>query len=110
MSIVAVSPTPSFDPVADQEAFRALLVAQRADCVRQRQVIAAEDLASPGDSVITGRAADLLRTIEEIDAALERIELGTYGSCVRCGTTIPGERLEFRPYAAACVPCARSDR
>jgi DnaK suppressor protein len=57
------------------------------------------------DPVAVSRAAGLLRTVEEIDAALERIAAGTYGVCVHCGVAIPAERLEFRPHAAACVTC-----
>lgn len=45
--------------------------------------------------------------IEEIDAALERIEEGTYGTCVRCGSTIAEERLEAMPYATKCIECKR---
>jgi DnaK suppressor protein len=37
---------------------------------------------------------------------LDRIEQGTYGSCVRCGTVIPEGRLEIMPEAAHCVTCA----
>ncbi|MFB9322005.1 TraR/DksA family transcriptional regulator [Cryptosporangium minutisporangium] len=110
MSAVAATASVSCGSEARGESFRALLVAQREDCVRQRQLTVAEDTASPGDPVVAGRAADLLRTIEEIDAALERIEAGTYGRCVRCGGSIPDERLEFRPHAAGCVACARSGR
>jgi DnaK suppressor protein len=43
--------------------------------------------------------------IEQIDAALERVEAGTYGICARCGNAIPAERLEARPYAIYCVSC-----
>jgi DnaK suppressor protein len=43
--------------------------------------------------------------IAQIDAALERVEAGTYGSCARCGNEIPAERLEARPYAIYCVTC-----
>jgi DnaK suppressor protein len=38
--------------------------------------------------------------------ALRRLEAGTYGVCVTCGKQIPVERLEVRPYADRCVPCA----
>jgi DnaK suppressor protein len=43
--------------------------------------------------------------IEEIDAALQRIDDGTYGQCVRCGKPIDEERLKAMPtarYDAAC--------
>lgn len=39
----------------------------------------------------------------EIDAAEQRLEDGTYGTCVECGITIPEERLEARPATARCV-------
>jgi DnaK suppressor protein len=38
-----------------------------------------------------------------IDAALKRIEDGTYGTCARCGKEIPEERLEARPWSALCI-------
>ena len=39
----------------------------------------------------------------EVEAALTRIEDGTYGTCVDCGQPIPDARLEVRPEAARCV-------
>ena len=39
----------------------------------------------------------------EIDAALARLDEGTYGLCVVCGRRIPEERLEARPTARTCV-------
>ncbi len=45
-------------------------------------------------------------TLEEIDAALERVELGTYGTCERCGRPIGEGRLEERPTARTCIDCA----
>ncbi len=45
------------------------------------------------------------RLLAEIDAALERIEAGTYGLCERCGNPIDRERLEALPYATKCIPC-----
>ena len=44
--------------------------------------------------------------LEQIQAALERIEDGSYGLCEECGTKIPKARLEAIPYAALCVRCA----
>lgn len=41
--------------------------------------------------------------IEEIEAALERIEDGTYGVCSVCGRPIGRERLEAVPYATLCI-------
>ena len=42
---------------------------------------------------------------EEVVAALARLDEGTYGRCVQCGTDLPEERLEARPEAARCVNC-----
>lgn len=41
----------------------------------------------------------------EVEAALARLDDGTYGRCVACGTTLPDERLDARPEAARCVTC-----
>ena len=91
-----------------RDRFRALLEAQRIECVHQREDALAECAQSVPDPVAQRRSADLLRTIVEIDAALTRIEAGTYGTCDRCGATSPAERLELRPFAATCVACQPS--
>jgi DnaK suppressor protein len=85
--------------------FRALLETQRAECVHQREDALAECAQSVPDPVAQRRSADLQVTISEIDAALARIDAGTYGSCVTCGAAIPEERLELRPFAGRCVAC-----
>jgi DnaK suppressor protein len=45
--------------------------------------------------------------LAEIDAALQRIEEGTYGICTNCGEQISEERLEALPWATLCIDCAR---
>ncbi len=50
-----------------------------------------------------------VRVLHEIDAALGRIDDGTYGTCTRCGTTISEERLEAMPYATLCIDCKRRE-
>jgi DnaK suppressor protein len=42
----------------------------------------------------------------QIEAAIERIDDGSYGECDTCGAKIPKSRLEAIPYAALCVRCA----
>ncbi|HZZ71453.1 MAG TPA: TraR/DksA C4-type zinc finger protein [Pirellulales bacterium] len=44
--------------------------------------------------------------LEQVVAALARVEAGTYGVCPICGGAIPTERLEAIPYATTCVECA----
>jgi DnaK suppressor protein len=86
--------------------FRTLLEGQRALCLRQRAEALAECATSVPDPVAQRRSADLQATLDEIEAALARIDAGTYGACVRCGADIPVERLQMRPFAGACVSCA----
>lgn len=45
--------------------------------------------------------------LAEIDAALNRIDEGTYGVCTNCGKQIPEERLEALPWATLCIDCQR---
>ncbi len=45
------------------------------------------------------------RQRSDVLAALNRIDLGTYGTCVDCGTMVPEGRLEAKPEAARCVAC-----
>jgi RNA polymerase-binding transcription factor len=42
-----------------------------------------------------------------IEAALQRIDDGTYGTCTNCGREIPPERLEASPWASLCIDCKR---
>ena len=46
--------------------------------------------------------------LREIYAAQARLAVGTYGGCASCGRPIPAARLEARPTATTCVPCATS--
>lgn len=59
-----------------------------------------------------GQVVTLRRQAEEhlsaIEAALERIEQGTYGRCEVCGGEIEPARLDARPAAVRCVRCAAS--
>jgi RNA polymerase-binding protein DksA len=41
--------------------------------------------------------------LDAIDAALLRIDAGTFGLCERCGQPIDPERLEALPYATLCI-------
>jgi len=43
--------------------------------------------------------------LDAIDAALKRIEDGTYGVCIDCGVDIPAARLHAAPETPRCVRC-----
>ena len=46
-----------------------------------------------------------LATLREIDAALERMNQGSYGLCVQCSQPLPASRLDTIPRAPLCMPC-----
>lgn len=41
----------------------------------------------------------------DIEAALERIQAGTFGTCTDCGVTISTARLNAYPTAKRCIDC-----
>jgi DnaK suppressor protein len=66
-----------------------------------------------GDDAVADVLADLnvahlvaeYDELRDLDAALLRVESGTYGDCIDCGEPIPFERLETMPTALRCVDC-----
>ncbi len=102
---------------------RQRLEARRSELLRQKEqakrALASEGASQAQEGTVATHPADaasdvtmaeyaqtMLRTIEEelheVDAALERLETGTYGICVDCGQPIDRERLEVVPWAARC--------
>jgi len=47
-------------------------------------------------------------TVARIDAALRRVDAGTYGRCVECEDAIAFERLRALPFALRCTSCEQS--
>ncbi len=106
---------------------RELLVSERETYVLQADALKAEAQAlaedmEPGDiqfdeesgeggTMAVERERDLTLSaqaraaVDEIDRALRKIEIGTYGICEKCETPIPKARLKALPYAALCVAC-----
>ena len=94
------------------------LLARRADLLGDRTEIEDklddeppkdwEDRASErqGDEVLEALGQHDLDELARIDAALKRIDDGTYGACVRCGTDISPERLAVLPATPLCKTCA----
>jgi RNA polymerase-binding protein DksA len=44
--------------------------------------------------------------LAEIDAAVTRLDAGSYGTCEACGRPIGQDRLAARPAARTCITCA----
>jgi RNA polymerase-binding protein DksA len=47
--------------------------------------------------------------LDQVQAALNRLDDGTFGQCEHCGGSIGEERLEAIPYASRCIQCASAD-
>jgi RNA polymerase-binding transcription factor DksA len=62
------------------------------------------------DEVLWGMQAEGAQQIAAVDAALERLENGTYGRCAKCHETIGKDRLAAVPYTPFCIMCAQSLR
>ena len=45
------------------------------------------------------------RKLQDIEAALERMENDEYGTCVGCGDEIAPRRMEVRPFSRYCIDC-----
>src|SRR5262245_59766461 len=46
-------------------------------------------------------------TLESIEAAIEKIEDGVYGTCEECGGAISKARLNAIPHTPTCIKCAQ---
>lgn len=70
-------------------------------------------VADTGDESVIRMQADLdlqeagrdLEELQQIDAALRRMDDGTYGECRECGTEIEFARLQAQPTAVRCLEC-----
>ena len=105
-------------------AFKEQLLAQRTSLLQQLKQLRGGDVgrveASTEHFIGTqdspaqlNSARDLELALDEhesaelraVEAALQRIELGSYGQCIDCGVDIPAPRLHAAPTAARCIDC-----
>ena len=52
---------------------------------------------------------EAINELKDIEHALQRLDQGTYGVCVRCGKPIGDERIDVLPDTVLCAACARGD-
>ena len=45
------------------------------------------------------------RQLRQVESALDRLDLGEYGTCADCGAAISSKRLQAVPWASYCVDC-----
>jgi len=60
------------------------------------------------EDVTLGLLRNEEQLLEEINAALSRIEQGSFGLCASCRHPIRKERLRALPYARLCVACSKA--
>lgn len=60
------------------------------------------------DEVLDGLHEEENIQIVAIQAALKRIDAGTYGTCVACDEPIDTKRLQALPYTTLCIKCAEA--
>jgi RNA polymerase-binding protein DksA len=114
----------------DTEQFRKRLLAERSRAQGALDYLLEENSGSmddelqqgpsdnhPGDLATITLEREIDYTLEEneerviaaIDAALKRIDNGTYGPCQGCGQAIAAERLEAVPWTKQCIDCKRKE-
>ncbi|MBL8516562.1 MAG: TraR/DksA C4-type zinc finger protein [Betaproteobacteria bacterium] len=87
------------------------------DLDRQQLDGRADSLPPAFDDGRDDAAIDALRDIDvaelerrstqlaEVEAALQRVEDGTFGVCLSCGEAIDSQRLHAAPQSARCIGC-----
>lgn len=122
-----VTSHPSFEPMTKLHASKALNERSRSTLVRRglelgylqrhNQAAAQEaeqsQLADWRDMAAQHEAAWVLdrlaereqRELEDIDAALDRLNRGTFGRCQRCGGPVTMQRIDAVPEARQCIRC-----
>ncbi len=112
------------DEKTRKERLRKLLIQKREDIVREakseiqkfksgekKQLV--ETVMDDGDLSVVDLSEDISlkqlsthrETLIKIDAALSKLEDGTYGVCEECGDEISEERLKIMPFAIYCRDC-----
>lgn len=96
----------------------ALLAEVREDLLKSddhRMAMLADRVRDVGDESLADLVVDLdladtdrdLQELKDVEGALTRLSLGTFGTCVQCGGPITIERLTAYPTAKRCLPCQR---
>jgi DnaK suppressor protein len=89
------------------------LTARLADILDGSELTTNDDEHDPEGSTIAFERAqvssllgDARQELDNLDAALRRVEDGSYGVCVKCGKSIGAERLDVLPAVLRCIDCS----
>jgi RNA polymerase-binding transcription factor DksA len=122
VAVCSVDQRMEIDPAEQLRRLREATAERIVGLLRERDgIVASADLTGTDDehdpegatlAFEREQISALLRAARErlqtLDAALERVEHGRYGSCSVCGGPIPPGRLAARPDTTTCVGCAAS--
>ena len=111
-------------PHFDTNPFKTQLLAQRAELLAQLAILRGGPIGrveasanhfsnNHESSAQTTTERDLELALDDretqelaaVDAALQRIEAGTFGQCLDCAAAIPVARLQVAPEALRCISC-----
>jgi RNA polymerase-binding protein DksA len=114
-----MEPLPPAGAADDPARVRAALLEERTRLLAE----VAETITAPGQMTYGSQAAAASQVFDQqrdlalrdraeqqlalVDAALARLDAGTFGACLRCGRPIAPARLEALPWAAHCIDCQR---
>ena len=92
---------------------QALLERSMLTAVEQGRQTGADETQDVADQAVSSYQKELLFTqgtnghsqLSLVRLALERIDEGSYGECLQCGTTIGEKRLDALPWTPYCIEC-----
>jgi DnaK suppressor protein len=108
----------------DLEKYRKQLIAERDRLNKEIPTVAEAAEPTPDDRQITAANAPMIGEIKDVQnrviemksdrlervrAALQSIDDGTYGTCIRCGKPIDPRRLDAEPMAITCMDCLSAE-
>jgi DnaK suppressor protein len=106
---------PEMTPMQNARTYRRLLSARKFALLSELRT-ALEELAAKEreedmaaayhDEFVTEQIANLdYKELKLVDAALNRLQSGTFGKCQECGCLIAARRLHALPWAVRCLEC-----
>lgn len=108
----------------DLEKYRERLLEEQAKLNEEIGRVSELSEPTPDDRQITAASAPVIAEVidvqdtianlksnrmAQINAALQSIDDGTYGTCIRCGKKIDPRRLDADPAAMTCIECAERE-
>jgi RNA polymerase-binding protein DksA len=108
----------------DLEKYRKRLLEEQAKLNEDLGPVGELSEPTPDDRQITAANAPIIAEVQDvqnrvldiksnrmakINAALQSIDDGTYGTCIKCGKEIDPRRLDAEPMAMTCIECAEKE-